>query len=582
MIQQDHKVLLPYLFVSLIVALSILGKDVIAQLWSNPQTPTQKHALRTPPTSAHEEQTSATNNLLQQANNHYARGDMPQAIQIYQKALKDHPHLLQTLLRLGNAHVARNEHEQAQHYYKSILAIDPNNMGAYICLGVTHQNLKQHAEAVTAFNKALKFYPNFYDAHLQLSVALCDLERYDEALASAQKAESLKPNIPEPYIQQGYIYNKIGDTKKAVPVYKKALKIDGNNVTALQSLGYSLRLQGDMHEAIPYLKKAISINPNHVDAHIGLAFCHWAMGNYEQAWQEYEWRWKIHGMNPAKMDTPMLNANSIKDKTILLYPEQGMGDTLQYVRYAKELKQRGAKQVICRVQKPLKTLLSCCEYIDRVVVDEKNIKADYQAPLMSMPLILGTRADNIPMNIPYLKADEKLVLDWKEKLQHDKNFKIGLCWHVDPIHEEVKSPIAKRSIPLKLFAPLANNKNVSFYSLQKIVGEDQLNDLPQGFKVSSFGKDFDKKHGSFMDTAAVMESLDLIISVDTSVVHVAGAMDKEVWTILPYSPDPRFHAEGDVMPWYPSMKLFRTEKPFDWESSIAQVNKELQRKLAQR
>lgn len=589
MIQQDHRTLLPYLVVSVVVAFSILGKDVIKNWFTNSPQHTHEQPLQhIPPThnapaaAEKQEQMNTTNELLQQANTHYNRGNMPQAIQLYQRALKNHPHLIQTLMRLGNAHVAKNEYKQAQHYYKSILAIDPNNMGTYVCLGVTHQNLKQHEQAVTAFNKALQFYPDFYDAHLQVSLALSDLQRYDEAITSAQKAQELKSNQIEPHVQLGYIYNKLGDTKNAIPMYKKALRVDGNNVTALQGLGYSLRLQGDMKEAIPYLEKAIRVNPNHVDSHIGLAFCNWALGNYEKAWQEYEWRWKIHGMNPQAMNTPMLTADAVKGSSILLYPEQGMGDTLQYVRYAKELKKRGAKKIICRVQKPLKRLLSSCDYIDQIVTNEKNIKADYQAPLMSMPLILGTRVETIPMGIPYLKADEKLVIDWKEKLKNDKNFKIGLCWHVDPVHEEIKSPLAKRSIPLKLFAPLAEHKNVSFYSLQKIVGEDQLDDLPEGFKVTSFGADFDKTNGSFMDTAAVMQNLDLIISVDTSVVHVAGAMDKEVWTILPFSPDPRFHTEGDTMAWYPSMKLFRTPKPFDWETSIAQVNKELKQVLAQR
>lgn len=577
MIFNEYKTAVPYIAICVLLVCSILGIGTYQHLTAKNSASSTPELLPQNAVPA----TSSTDNL-DKAHKAYASGNMQEAIAHYQHALKDHPQLTHILLRLGNAHVALNNYAQALAYYQSILAIDPYNVGAHLCAGVAQHNLKQYEHAVASFQKAIALHPTYYDAYMQSSLSLSSLHRYEEAINALEKAARIEPKKLETYAQLGYVYNKMGDTKHAIAAYAQALEIDPHNATALQGTGYSLRLQGDMHDAIPFLKKAIAVQPDHIDAHIGLAFCYWALGEYDKAWPEYEWRWKMHGMYPEKLNTPLLKAENIGGSSILLYYEQGMGDTLQYIRYAKELKKRGAKKIVCRVQKPLKKLLSLCEYVDDIVLDGDEVRTDYQAPLMSMPLILNTRADSIPCDIPYIKADTTILQQWQEVLRKDTNFKIGLCWHVDPIHEEIKSPLAKRSIPLALFAPLAQNKNVSFYSLQKMVGEDQLNDLPAGFNVISFGADFDKKNGSFMDCTAVISELDLVISVDTSVVHIAGALGKPVWTLLPSSPDPRFHTTGDIMPWYPSMRLFRTIKPYDWKTTIAQVDTELKKMLEEK
>jgi len=383
------------------------------------------------------------------------------------------------------------------------------------------------------------------------------------------------------WLNLGHMHNKNGTLTAAINAYKQALEIDPNYPNALYNLGYTLRIAKKIDEALPYLHRAEQLKADYTDAHIALAQSYWAKADYDNAWRYYKKRWNMFGVDPSNMNIPLWDGCDLKDKKILLYAEQGLGDTLQFIRYAKILKEMGAT-VLCKVQKPLIALLSTVPYIDTIITTIGNTPLDYQAPLLDIPGIIKTDADSIPAEIPYLKADEKLVALWKSKLSDDpvvakdydgrgSNFKVGLCWHVEAQHEIDKSPWEKRSVNVDLFTPLSKIKNISFYSLQKMSGEEQLKNLPKNFVVHTFGPDFDEQHGRFMDTAAVIMNLDLIITVDTSIAHLAGAMGKKVWMLLPYTPDPRWYNEGSTTSWYPTMRLFRQTKPQSWESVIDEL-----------
>ena len=278
----------------------------------------------------------------------------------------------------------------------------------------------------------------------------------------------------------------------------------------------------------------------------------------------------------------MWDGSDLHGKTILLYAEQGMGDTLQFIRFAKEVKKRGAR-VICKVQEPLKQLLSMYPYVDKIVGRETtNEPIDVQSALMSVPGIINMRPDTIPADIPYLKVDTTLVQVWKDKLAHDKNFKIGICWKVDPQHELTKSPLSLRTMPLDAFAQLADIPGISFYSLQKTHDLQDFKNKPASFIINTFNPDFDETNGRFMDTAAVIENLDLVISVDTSVIHVAGMLGKEVWVILPISPDCRWYFEGEKTTWYPTMRMFRQTSVGDYATPMNTIKKELTQLIKKR
>lgn len=498
-------------------------------------------------------------------------GDYAQATKKFKEALTSNPTVSKILVRLGSTAFNQNKFDEAVHYFKSSLSIEPRMVNAYVSLGMSYARLGKHEDAIKQFTIAAALEPSYFEAFFQMSKSYMDLKQFDKALKCAEKARELQPNNVHVYLNYGHIFNKKGELENAVVMYQKAISLDPNCANAHYNLGYTLRILKRLPEAMKHLNRAMELQDNYTDAHVCISQCYWTLDNFEKAWKEYEWRWKMLGVDPRKMDVPLWDGGDIKGKTILLYCEQGLGDTLQFIRFVKMVKQRGATTVV-KVQKPLIKILESYPYIDKLIHNfTENMKFDVQAPLLNLPGILNIRANTIPAEMPYLKADAKLVDYWKQKLAHDKKFRVGLCWHVDPEHEIDKSPWAIRSFPAKLFTPLSKIAGTSFYSLQKINGEEQLKDLPDDFTVHIFGYAFDEAHGRFMDTAAVMMNLDLIITVDTSVAHLAAAMGKKVWMILPYSPDCRWYDNRSDTPWYPTMRLFRQPKPYDWDS----VSKEL-------
>lgn len=529
--------------------------------------------------------TAQNSNLLTQlADQAYTlaqQGKLQESIELSHKGLRDAPSVARILLQLGTSYAAQRNHEQAIHYYICALSLEPRYVNGYIALSMSLMALKQYQKAIEYCSIAAKISPQTVDPHLQISKAYMDMDDYSQALIHAQKAHELQPTNIHTLLNLGHIHNKQGTLDQACSWYEKALKIDPNFANAHYNLGYTLRIMKKPHQALKHLLKAEELNPGYVDAHIALAQTYWGLKQYDKAWKEYDWRWKLLGVDLHSMKTPLWDGSDLHGKTILIYCEQGLGDTIQFIRYAKMMKEKGAI-VIAKIQKPLIDLLRSYSYVDKFIthLDElKNMPIDFQAPLLNLPGIFKTHEHTIPAPIPYLKADQKLIEYWARKLAHDKKFKIGLCWHVDPEHELDKSPWSKRNIDALLFAPLAHIPNVSFYSLQKINGEDQLKKAPENFIVHTFGYNFDESHGRFMDTAAVIMNLDLIITVDTSIAHVAAALGKKVWMLVPYSPDCRWYDEGDNTEWYPNMRLFRQPKPYDWQAVINEVKQALDKKI---
>lgn len=501
----------------------------------------------------------------------HSENKLKEAAALYKKALTANPDITKTLVRLGATAAGLNKYEEAIHFYKSALSVEPRHINAYVSLGIAYGKLEQFEDAVKQFEIAIAIEPNYYEAHLQLSKTCMDMKNWEKAIEHGKKAIDIQPNNIHSHLNMGHVYNKQGNLEAAVKQYEHVTRMDPNCANAFYNLGYTLRILKRTHEAIKVLNKASDMQANYVDAHVCLAQCYWTLNDFDKAWPEYEWRWQMLGVDPRKMDVPIWEGQDLRGKKILLYSEQGLGDTLQFIRFTKLVKQKGAT-VICKVQKPLTTILKSFPHVDKLITDfSENIKFDYQIPLLNVPGVLKTNLQTIPAEIPYLKADQKLVELWKQKLAHDKKFRIGLCWHVDPEHEIDKSPWALRSVPVSLFVPLSDIPGTSFYSLQKINGEEQLKNVPDSFNVHTFGYNFDEKHGRFMDSAAVIMNLDLVICVDTSIAHLAAGMGKKVWMLLPYSPDCRWYDDRSDTPWYPTMRLFRQPKPYDWES----VGKEL-------
>ena len=282
---------------------------------------------------------------------------------------------------------------------------------------------------------------------------------------------------------------------------------------------------------------------------------------------------------------PRWDGSDLQGKTILIHAEQGLGDTFQFIRYAKLIKEKNGI-VIAAVQKPLVTLMKNCKYIDRVIsLDDTPPHFDVHSPMLSLPYALKTQLETIPCEIPYLYANEKLVTDWKQKLAADKNFKIGICWQGNDNYATplLRATVAQKSVHPKEFAPICQVPGVSVYSLQKTTGTDQLKDLPDTMRIITFDGDFDQSNGRFMDTAAVIKNLDLVITVDTSISHLASGLGVPTWIMLPNPADWRWMIDRTDSPWYPNVtRLFKQPTPGDWQSMIKEVAVELQKHITRK
>jgi len=496
------------------------------------------------------------------------QGNYKQELALYADLLRYEKVFSFVHLNIGKALTKIKNYKEAEIHLKKAIELRPDNKSAYLMLGIILRTNEKAKESLEILQQAHTSQPEKYETNLELSKTYYQLKQYDQALTFGIKAAKIKPSNIYALLNIAYIYNQQGKLDLAIKMYRKILTIAPDLDNANYNLGYSLKIKGEIEEALTYLDKAIALKPDYLDAHIARSQAKIAIENFEEGWEEYEWRWGLFGIKPMEYKNSMWDGSPIKGKTILLKTEQGLGDTLQFIRYAKLVKEMGA-HVICKVQKPLVKLVSSCDFIDKVIHElDDSIKYDEHAHLMSLPRILKTKPDTIPADTPYLKADPTLEKAWEKTLEQDKNFKVGLCWHVDPVHEKTKSPWSFRAIAIEQFKSFAQVEGVSFYSLQKLEDDTELKRAPKGLQLKTFGPDFDRKHGSFMDSAAIIKHLDLVITVDTCIAHLAGGLHKPVWMLLPYAPDCRWRLEKTDTPWYPTMTLFRAKTPQVWDDIL--------------
>jgi len=416
-------------------------------------------------------------------------------------------------------------------------------------------------------------------AHIQIGEIYREHNHFDQAITHYQQAYDQNTRDMAVLIKLANMYNMVNEHEKALELYQEALRLNPRSVGMTYNAGYSLRHLDRHDEAITMYEKAIALNPNYGKAHFSLGLSLLQAGEFERGWQEHEWRWAAYDEKPPHQDKPTWDGSDPKGKTILIICEQGLGDTFQFIRYAKLLKEQGAT-VFVHAQQPLKTILQQCPYIDRVLVNGDVLPPfDYHIATMSMPLVYKTRVDNVPTPIPYLYADPTLCTHWQQELAQDKNFKIGLCWHGNPNYstQALREAVKSKSFHVQTYAPLAEIPGISLYSLQKVGGEDQLQELNKKINIKNFTGDFDASHGRFMDTAAVIKQLDLVISIDTSIAHFAAALGTPTWILLPHPADWRWLYNRTDTPWYPNARLFKQTKQGSWNDVLTLVKQELQK-----
>jgi len=399
-----------------------------------------------------------------------------------------------------------------------------------------------------------------------LNTCIIFLSQADNTLANQNDIQKL--------FSQGIEATRQGQIEQALAAYMQITKLYPQQVQSLYNSGYVLKMAGRVDEAIELYKKVLQLDPTYEAARFALGHAYIYKGDFENGWHIHQHHIRTE-RKASENFWELAQHSALSGKKILLIPEGGLGDTIHFIRYAQIIHDSGA-HVTCLIQKPLYQLLSCCPYIDELITDPKQITTYHaKASYMSLPAVFNSTEQTIPRNIPYIFPQQRLVTTWQQKLSNDKNFKIGICWQADVFNDSSRLPVAHRGIPLEKLHPLGLIEGISLYSLQKKEGLEQLKNIPAHFKLTNFDTDFDEKNGSFMDSAAVITQLDLVITIDSALAHLAGALGKPVWLLLPYATDWRWIAHRTDSPWYPTMRIFKQPRPFDWDSVVQEVLWEL-------
>jgi tetratricopeptide (TPR) repeat protein len=459
-------------------------------------------------------------------------------------------------LSLAGACVQSGDLARADQLCRRILELDPSSAQAWFILGVVCQLSGKAGESVECYRSSLGLMPSNAETWNNLGVSLQSLRRPEEAAPCFQEALRLEPGYAQAHNNLGNALQAQGMLEEAVACYRHALHHKPDYAGAYDHLGLVLQALGRLEEAVNCHDQAIRLAPGFAEPHLHRAMAWMQMGDFTRGWNEYEWRSRCRASGIRSFNQPVWSGDSLEGRTILLHTEQGLGDAIQFIRYARLVKLRGGR-VIVACQQPLVRLIVSCSGVDGVVEDGAPLpEFDCHAPLLSLPRIFETTLETVPAEIPYLAADRVSVNQWSIELKPVNGFKIGVAWQGSREHKKDR----QRSFRLAELEPLARVPDVRLFSLQKGFGAEQLRDGSCGFPIVDLGSGL----GDLRDTAAAITALDLVITTDTSLAHLAGALGATVWVALPVAADWRWLIGRDDSPWYSTMRLFRQARWGDW------------------
>jgi Flp pilus assembly protein TadD len=470
----------------------------------------------------------------------------------------------------GDACYRQGRFEEAAAHYRRALEIDPEDADAHNNLGAALADLKHLDEAVDCYQSAIRLRPDFPDAHYNLGNALNELMRFDEAAASYREALRLRPDFFQAHYNLGNALHRAGRFDEAAVHFREALRLRPDSIPARNNLGLSLADAGHFAEALNHYDEALRLDPNAAEVHRNRSLVWLLQGDWERGLREFEWRWRCPELVPPKLPRPAWDGSPLGGRRVLIYTEQGYGDIIQFVRFAAQVRDRGGFVILAAPER-LHAILEGCPGVDRLVSrDRVFLEFDVHCPLLSLPHFFNIRPSTIPPAVPYLRAEPERVEHWKSQLAEIGGYRVGIGWQgsrgnwYDSI----------RSFPLRTFAPLAAIEGVRLISLQKNASTAEeavpLVDLGEALDASS----------AFVDTAAVMKNLDLVITCCSAVAHLAAALGINVWLAIPNVPNWRWLLGRDDTPWYPTMRLFRQERPGDWDGVFAKIDEALRARVA--
>ena len=544
---------------------------------------------------------------------HFNRGNVLKALErfddavaAYGRAMKTQPRLTEAFLNRGLALLELNRPMEALADFSRVLGIRPKFASAHVGRAGAYRDLSQYDEALAAIDAAEAIQPDNIEAaylrcstlfsaeryveslaaadalvsrnaadakaHRARAVALVKLQRPIEALAAADEAVRLAPGDHEGWTTRGIVFGEMGRLAESLEALDEARRLGASGKAFFHARALARAALGDPNEALADFERTLAIDPKDFQTHHNLAFLKLATGDWKDGWAEHEWRLKAreHRHNAFVQTAPKWEGQPLSGKRLLVYAEQGLGDTIQFVRYLRRIEESGA-EITLMVAEPVRRLFHA-NFPDIDVTTSTGMRTgfDYQISLMSMAHAFGTTLESLPVDVPYLVADEERVAKWRERLGTD-GFRVGIVWQ-----GSVKYPRDhQRSIRLPEYAPLGRVPGVRLISVQSMVGLDQLKALPEGMKVETLGEEVVNNPDGFREVAAVMANLDLLIMSDTGPTHLAGALGRPVWVALSRHPDWRWMRDRDDSPWYPTMRLFRQKAPGDWPEVFARLAAEL-------
>jgi len=453
--------------------------------------------------------------------------------------------------------------EEALGVANEIVKKFPNEYEAYLNLGNLFASWRLFQKAVEPYRRAIVLAPNKTQAYNNLGVVYKELGRNEEALFAYQKVLELNPNDSAALNNLGNLRRNMGDTTGAIAALKCSITLNPNYADAYSNLGALYKENKEFDRAMFYYQKALALNPEHTNAQFDIALMELSKGHYESGWSGYEYRLKMNELL-AKTDvytSPLWQGESLQNKTIILQTEQGFGDTIMFIRYAPYFKELGAK-IIVRTRLELMALFRSIQEVDEIICEEDPLpEHDFYLPLLSCPQRFKTVLQTIPRKFPYL-GSPKNGLSFERKSLH-----VGITWSGSPTNRGHKD----RYVGLKILSQLFDIDHISWYSLQ--IGADSHE--IQSFNLHDTIIDKTELLTDFAQTAAFIEALDLVISVDTSVAHLSGALNKKTFVLLSKPAEWRWMQEGETTPWYESLLLFRQEIRGDWQKPILQIKEKL-------
>ena len=502
----------------------------------------------------------------------FKKNNLKDAENFFKEVLNNNSEHLESIFFLGILQAKKKDFNKAKDFFIKVIQIDSSYIDAHYNLGIVFNELKDFQNSINYYKKAIQIDSNHADAHNNLGLVFYKLKDFQNSINYYKKAIQIDSNNVHAYNNFGNSLIGLYRTKEAVDYYKKAIEIDSNYIKAHENLGIAFYKLRQFQNAKSYFKKAIQIDPNHPDVNFSFGMLLLSMSDFKNGLIKYEWRKKLPiNINKLKNIKGLeWQGENLNNKTILILCEQGIGDIIQFSRYIYLIEKEYSANIIIKTDKKIAHLFSKSKF--KLIFNEDNIpKYDFYKHLMSLPKIYYEKTKTFPSQINFIPKDKKITLKWKERLNEIKGFKVGINWQGRKTYEVDHL----RSIPLNYFNDLFNIEKINFISLQKGFGLEQIKNFKHKDKLYNFSKEVDNGENIFEDTIGILQNIDLVISIDSSLVHLSSTLGIKTFVLLHFCPDWRWNLMTKEFSWYDNLKIYRQEEVNKWDSIFSLLKKDL-------